>query len=96
MLPSLEPQHCSHTDRVGLVTRAQPTLKASSTLEMRNVARTAATAWFLFAHRFYVNVVMIAQVRNVTRTAATARFLWTTVLSLISWFSFGREITVDF
>ena len=63
---------------------------------MRNVARTAATAWFLSAHRFYVNVVMIAQVRNVTRTAATARFMWTTVLSLISWFSFGREITVDF
>ena len=63
---------------------------------MRIVARTAATAWFSFAHRLYVNVVMVAQVRNVARTAATARFPWTTVLSLISWFSFGREITVDF
>ena len=49
-----------------------------------------------FAHRLYVNVVLVAQVRNVARNAATARFQWTTVLSLISWFSFGREITVDF
>ena len=57
---SFEPQHGFHTDRVGPVTRTQPTLKAWSTLEMRNGAHTAATAWFLFARRFYVNVVMIA------------------------------------
>ena len=63
---------------------------------MRNVARTAATAWFSFAHRLYVNVVMVAQVRNVARTAATAGFTQTNGFASISWFSIGREITVDF
>ena len=63
---------------------------------MRIVARNAATAWFSFVRRLYVNVVMIAHVRNVARTAATAKFPWTTVLLLISWFPFGSEITDDF
>ena len=90
MLPSFEPQHGFHTGRVGPVTRSHPSLKASSTHEMRTVARTAATAWFVFAHLFYVHVMIGFQPRNVARTAATEGFTRANFFSSISWFSIRR------
>ena len=63
--------------------------------EIRMVALAAATAWFSFAHRLKVNIVIVAKVRNVALAAATARFSRTIVFDRFLGFqSEGKLLSV--